>query len=154
MPGVAYGYAMHGRQFLDVAIVLYSRSGWPDDLVTCDVTGGRYLLMIIDYSVLLVSIVMVGYSGTFLFPFSFLFFFVGSVAHGPRASCDQIGIKTSVVWTHQCEDDIKTKRGMVGPYMCLLSIFPVNFKQYLAKQSCCQHFIFYILLNRSCAFPD
>ena len=65
--------------------------------MTCDVTGGRYLLMIIDYSVLLVSIVMVGYSGTFLFPFSFLFFFVGSVAHGPRAGCDQIGIKTSIV---------------------------------------------------------
>ena len=103
MPGVAYGYAMHGRQFPDVAIVLYSRSGWPDDLVTCDVTGGRYLLMIIDYSVLLVSIVMVGYSGTFLFTFFLFSSFLLAVSRirGVWVSANWNGI--SFVWSLRCQ---------------------------------------------------
>ena len=84
--------------------------------MTCDVTRGRYLLMIIDYSILLVSIVMVDYSGTFLFSFFLFFFsFVGSVAHMPRASKS---IKSKVLMQRNlvktfgrlnslCEDDFR-----------------------------------------------
>ena len=160
MPGVACGQAMHGRQFLDVAIVLYSRSSWPDDLVTCDVTRGGYLMMIIDYSILLVSIVMVDYSGTFLFVlflfFSFLFWQCRACAacKVDQLKCKECAIKTQrnlVVWTVVLKTTFNVN---LTRHSSLHGIFiPRQFQIRFLSERCSANTLFcFIHINRSYIF--
>ena len=60
--------------------------------MTCELTGGRYLLMIIDYSTFYsFKYCNGGLLRNFSFYlFSFPFFFVGSVAHTRRSSVGQL----------------------------------------------------------------
>ena len=67
-------------------------------------------LKIADYSIFIrFSIVMVGYSGTFLFAL-FLFLFFGSVARTRHLSIGPL--QFSFVGSLQCEDDFQIGRGI------------------------------------------
>ena len=78
-------------------------------------------LKITDYSIFIrFSIVMVGYSGTFLFAL-FLFLSSGSVARTRHSSIGQL--QFSFVGSPRCEDDFQIGRG-IHCKKCRVTDFP------------------------------
>ena len=118
-------------------------------------------MMIIDYSILLVSIVMVDYSGTFLFSFFLFFSFLLAVSRMCRVRCrsiemQRIKLERNLVKTFgrlngRYEDDFQCN---LTRHSSLHGIFiPRQFQiRFLSEKGALPTLYFFIHINRSYVF--